>query len=332
MFNFFDPALEKIFYLSLFALILLVIKLLRDRKKKFAVEKDPTGLWKYHQQSEFKRQDAYGETIKKESNDKNPKAKKEKKQKKRPLIAVLEFHGDMKAKQHNLFAKLVDEVVLNKDEFEEVVAVVNSPGGTVPHYGHVYAEMERVRNAGLKLTACVDVVAASGGYLVSLPAHKIIAAPFAVVGSVGVVAFLPNFRKFLNKWKITPRTFTAGKYKRTVTLTDDASPEEVARFKSQLESIHQLFRSSVEKYRPQANIAEIETGLHWTAQESVDKKLGLVDQLGTSREYLLERNKLADLVSISAKKNFWDDGVGRVFGRLADTVLDRFFSLQNARF
>ena len=213
-----------------------------------------------------------------------------------------------------------------KDELDEIVVVVSSPGGAVPGYGHAYAQIERIRNLDLKLTVCIDVVAASGGYLMSVPADKIIAAPFALVGSVGVVAFVPNLHRLLTKNDITPRTFTAGKYKRTVSLFNEDTKEEEQHFQSQLEAIHRLFVEAVKKYRSQLNLAEVETGDHWTAQESIEKNLGLVDEIGTSHDYLLKKNLERDVVYLNTKKNFWDDGVGRFTSSLADNVEERVTS------
>lgn len=297
-----------VLYISLAVafILLLALILLKKQKKKYRLKKDSTGVYQYHKDSEFLKKEAYD------------LSKEEKKSEDRKLIAVIEFRGDIKAKQHNAFAKLVDEVEVNKDEIGEVVVTVTSAGGMVSTYGRAYSEMERLRNLGLKLTVCIDTVAASGGYLMSLPAHKIIAAPFAMVGSVGVVAFVPNIREFLTNLKINPRTFTAGKYKRTISLTDEGTPEERSHFQKQLETIHEAFVSVVKKYRENAVIEEIETGDHWSAEESVNRELGLVDELGTSNAYLLERNKKADLLILSQKKNRFEDGIFRFFVRGVD--------------
>jgi len=301
-----------ILILALIALIIIFWQRRRRKQGTYRLTKDFTGLWRYHSDTEFERKVAYENQLSKS------KSRKERKAEKKAAagssdkgIAVLTFDGDVRAKQHKGFAKLVDEVLLNREELCEVVVVITSPGGMVSQYGHVYAEMERIRNTGVSLTVCIDVVAASGGYLMSLPANKIIAAPFSVVGSVGVVAFVPNIRNFLTDHNIQPRTFTSGKYKRTVTLTDDASPDEVARFQSQLETIHRLFLDAVKKYRPAAKMEEVETGQYWSAQESLELGLGLVDEIATSHDYLLQRNKTHDLVLVSHRRNFWDEKLGK---------------------
>jgi serine protease SohB len=137
---------------------------------------------------------------------------------------------------------------------------------------------------------------------------------------------VPNVRELLLKWSVQPRTFTAGKYKRTVSLTDNASPEELERFQGQLETIHEMFGRAVKKYRPQAKLEEVTTGEHWSAEDALEKELGLVDELGTSHSYLLRRNREYPLVFISQKKSFWDDGLGRFLVLAFDQLENRLIS------
>lgn len=290
--------------LSLIGIVGVIISIIvfciwRKNRGKCKLERDACGLWRYNKDSQFTRKVAY-KCLLEQAGAKAEKLK--------PL-AVLTFVGDIGAKQYKSFGQLIDEVIINKSEIDEVVVVVNSPGGAVSPYGNVYSQMERVRDAGLKLTVCIDVVAASGGYLMSLPAHKIIAAPFSMVGSVGVMAFVPNLRGLLEDYNINPRTFTAGKYKRTVSLTDEATEEEVEKFKQQLNAIHRLFLEAVKKYRKDVKMEVVETGEHWTARESVELGLGLVDDIATSQQYLLEANRDRDLIILSQKRGFWEGGL-----------------------
>lgn len=333
----FLPDTSFVFW-TLFALILLLLWLFtraRRRKKSEEIERDPSGLWKYHKDTQYRRKRAYkaaldaeeaeGGEKKKESKKKSKKSAAEEEQK---LVIALSFDGDLRAKQHNALARMVDEIVLNKEKIEEVVIRVTSPGGTVPQYGHAYSELERLRELGISLTVCVDVVAASGGYLMSLPANRIIAAPFAMVGSVGVMAFVPNVRKLLQKHDIDPRMFYAGNLKRTVGLVDQATPEEQAHFQSQLDAIHELFRASVLKYRPDAKIDQITTGDHWTAAESMELQLGLVDELGTSSEYLLRKNAERDVVYLEVKRNVWEERFGALTSSVCDRIESRLFAFR----
>ena len=295
--------------LAVLGLIVIILRLRRLSHAKQRMTRDNTGFFKYHRETEFQRKIAY---------EKKPKGKKGQStdggvdESLNKAVAVINFNGDLRAKYHRTFARLVDEVEVNKDELSEVVVVITSPGGMVAQYGHAYSQMERLRKLDLHLTVCIDVVAASGGYLMSLPANKIIAASFAMVGSVGVVAFVPNIRKLLLNWDVNPRTFTAGKYKRTVGLTDEATEEQVTHFQGQLEAVQRLFLDALRRYRPQCKIEEIETGDHWTAQESFEKELGLVDELGNSSEYLLKKNRTNDLLMIGER------------GRMLEGVMDWF--------
>jgi len=202
-----------------------------------------------------------------------------KKEKEKKPYAVIHFQGDIRAKHHRAFAALVDEVVINKDRVRGVIVVVTSPGGMVAQYGHAFSQMERLRQSCSDVTVCIDVVAASGGYLMSLPAHKIIAAPFAFVGSVGVVAFVPNARKLLEKFEVQPRTFTAGNL------------------------------AEVKKYRPDVAVDQIETGAHWSAQDSVEKDLGLIDEIGCSEDYLIKLNEKEDLVFFDKKSSMFENSI-----------------------
>ncbi|MCC6932412.1 MAG: S49 family peptidase [Deltaproteobacteria bacterium] len=299
-------------------LFLFIWQLRRRRKGSMRMKQDNTGYWRYHKDTIFEKQLAWNKKTKKTEQKKHKSEKQS--------VAVLNFAGDIKAKARKELAQLIDEVILNEEKLTEVVIIVDSPGGTVTGYGHAFAEIERLRNIDIQITVCIDAVAASGGYLMSLPAHKIIAAPFAVIGSIGVIAFIPNFRKLLLDWQINPRTFLAGKFKRTVTLTDDANAEEISHFQEQLEAIHRLFIGAVQKYRPQANMQFVETGDHWTARESIDLNLGLIDQIATSQDYLLQKNRNVDLVFIKQKHNVWESGINSLFASLVDNVSSRLFS------
>lgn len=274
------------------ALVLLTLGLVllkKKRRKNSLIEKSqkhPSGLALYHKHTKVKMRPAL------EGGKNNSK------------VAVIDFKGDLRASKRFDLSRLFDEIFFNKDELTELVLKVESPGGGVAEYGFLYAELERlrVRCSALTITVCVDTVAASGGYLMSLPAHKIYAAPFAMVGSIGVVSFIPNIRKLLEKFNIQPRTFTAGDYKRTVTLTDDASPEDVEHYKQQLALIHAQFKMALTKYRTHVKVDQVATGEAWLASTTLEKELGLVDELRVSSDYLMELNSKNDLVFLSYEK------------------------------
>lgn len=308
-----------IIILALIALLATYLIIRRRSRGRYKLERDSSGFWRYHKDTQFERKIAFAAELGKTKAER----KAAKKNKPEQAIAVIHFQGDIRAKQHRSFAQIVDEIEVNRDDLSEVVVVISSPGGMVGQYGHVYSQMERLRELVSCVTVCIDVVAASGGYLMSAPAHKIIAAPFAMVGSVGVMAFVPNFRNALARMNVDPRTFTAGKFKRTVSLFDNAKPDEIAHFQQQLDTVHELFVGAVKKYRPTARIDMIETGDHWTAAESVEQNLGLVDEIGTSEDYLLKKNREHDLVLLSQKRSFWEEGFNLFASEVADKVEER---------
>jgi len=303
-------------------LALLALALARVLAKTFAGKggKKRFGLWKYHDSSVFKLQAALKSRLKNDYQDTNA-GKQEGEEK---PVAVISFDGDLRASGRKLFAQSLDEVIVNKALVSELIVSVNSPGGLVSEYGAMFAEMERARAACIPLTVCIDVCAASGGYLMSLPANKIVAAPFSTVGSVGVVASIPSFNKWLKQHSIQPRQYTAGNYKRTVTLTEEDSEEGERHFQSQLEAIHRQFLAAVEKYRPNAKLEAIRTGDHWSAQESITLGLGLIDEMGTSQEYLLKVNGSRDLVQISQKPKLSRGLISNLFSAAARSFVDSF--------
>lgn len=211
--------------------------------------------------------------------------KKKKKQEAR--VFVIDFKGDIQASAVNHLREEITLILETANtEHDKVVVRLESPGGLVHGYGLAAAQLLRLREAGLNVTICVDKVAASGGYMMACIAHQIIAAPFAVLGSIGVVAQMPNFNRFLKEHKVDFELFTAGEYKRTVTMFGENTEDDKRKFTEELQQTHELFKHFVEKYRPQLNIAQVATGEHWFGQDALD--LNLIDKIATSDEYLLE--------------------------------------------
>ncbi|MDX1985636.1 MAG: S49 family peptidase [Candidatus Obscuribacter sp.] len=231
--------------------------------------------------------------------------------------AVITFNGDVAASGADFLAEMVDEIILNKERFNRAVVVINSPGGGVSQYGRLYAEMERLVQAQLELVSCIDVVAASGGYLMALPSTKIVAAPWATVGSIGVVTEFINFHDILKNLGITPILVTAGKLKRTVTPLSEVKEEALEHLKAQLEAFHSMFKSCLSKYR-QVDLDAVATGEFWTASQAVEMDLGLVDELATSHQYLMNLNGSEDLFYFEHKVNPWE----RRFTRFAIKAVD----------
>ena len=245
----------------------------------------------------------------KKNNNKNKNKNKNKKSvvEEKSKVFVLDFKGDIKASEaENLKLCITQCLELLDPKDDEVVLRLESPGGLVSGYGLAASELSRFRENGLRVTVCVDKVAASGGYLMSCVADQIVAAPFAVLGSIGVVAGMPNFNKILKKNDIDYELLTAGKYKRTLTMFGENTEEGKQKFLDQLEQIHVLFKNFVSRYRPKLDIEEIATGEYWFGEDAI--KLNLADKIQTSEDYLIELSKSKDLFLLTHKeKKKWMD-------------------------
>lgn len=232
----------------------------------------------------------------------------------KPRVFVLNFLGDMEASSVHCLREEITAVlsVAEKDAQDEVILRLESPGGLVHSYGHAASQLQRIRDAGLPLTAVVDEVAASGGYMMACVADKIVAAPFAVIGSIGVVAELPNFNRLLKRFDIDYEQHTAGQFKRTLTMFGENSDEGRRKFQEELEDTHKLFKAYVGEHRSQVDLEKVATGEHWYGSQALE--LGLVDELQTSDALLQElypthdvyevnyefRKTLADRLSLAA--------------------------------
>ena len=218
-------------------------------------------------------------------------------------VFVLKFHGDIRASAVSSLREEITAVLTVAKSGDEVLVKLESAGGLVHAYGLAASQLQRLKGHDIKLTVAVDKVAASGGYLMACVADKIIAAPFAVLGSIGVLAQLPNFNRWLKKNEIDFEQFTAGEFKRTVTIFGENTSQDREKFQQELEETHALFKEFVNEHRPQLELAKVATGEHWYGKQALDLKL--VDTLQTSDDYLLSARQEADLYEItySAKKN-----------------------------
>ena len=161
-------------------------------------------------------------------------------------IFVLDFKGDLRARAVRRLAAEIDAVLaVARPETDEVVLKIESPGGTVTGYGLAAAEMMRLTGRKVKVTACVDQVAASGGYLMACAADRIVAAPFALVGSIGVVAQIPNLHRLLKRNDIDYEEITAGEYKRSVSVLGEITPQGREHFRGKLDATHEAFKRFV---------------------------------------------------------------------------------------
>ena len=236
-------------------------------------------------------------------------------------VFVLDFKGDIQA---SAVEQLREEITLvlatAKAGKDRVIVRLESPGGMVHGYGLAAAQLVRLRDAGFHVTIIVDKVAASGGYMMACIGSEIISAPFAILGSIGVVAQVPNFNRLLKQHNVDFELYTAGEYKRTVTMFGENTPEGKAKFEEELQQTHALFKHFVEKYRPQLNVEKVATGEHWYGQDALD--LNLVDKLQTSDEYILSLLTQHDVYVISTRKRpTLGEKLGLQAAQLADSLI-----------
>lgn len=198
------------------------------------------------------------------------------------------------------FTETISMLVAVCSKYDEVVVKVSSPGGSVLDYGYASSQLLRLKRAGVRTTVCVDKIAASGGYMMACVADQILAAPFAFIGSIGVVAQLPNFNKVLTKNDIDFMLFTAGKYKRTVTVLGETTQEGIDKCQQEIEEIHTAFKDHVASHRVTAEIDEVATGETWLGLQAIQK--GLVDDLMTSDEYIRSKSTTHDIIVVGEFK------------------------------
>lgn len=198
----------------------------------------------------------------------------------------IEFHGDLRAQSVNNLRHEVSAVLTTAVAGDEVLVSIESGGGLVSSYGFAASLLQRFQGKGLKLTVAIDKVAASGGYLMACVANNIIAAPFAFIGSIGVVAQVPNFYRLLQQHHVDMDVFTAGEHKRQVTFFGENTEDGKVKFQESLEEIHEQFKEIVVTNRPDLDIEKVSTGEVWLAQKAAE--LGLVDELTTCDAYLMQ--------------------------------------------
>ncbi|MEL7296814.1 MAG: protease SohB [Pseudomonadota bacterium] len=210
---------------------------------------------------------------------------------------VIDFKGDIKASAVSQLREEVTAILSVASDDDEVLVKLENPGGVVHEHGLAAAQLTRIRERGLSLVVVVDKVAASGGYLMACVANEIVAAPFAIVGSIGVIAQLPNFNRALEQRGVDFEQITAGEHKRSVTMFGKNTDADRAKLKEELEDIHGLFKAAVSRYRPELDLSTVATGEHWYGTRALE--MGLIDKLATSDEELIARCENRDIFSIT---------------------------------
>lgn len=225
--------------------------------------------------------------------------KKATKSKAKPRLFVIDFNGDMMASSAESLCKCVNAIMLSAQKNDRVLISIESPGGVVPGYGLCASQIQRLRDAGFSVTVAIDKVAASGGYMMACVANEIIAAPFAIIGSIGVVAQLPNFNRWLKDKHIDFEQLTAGEFKRTLTMFGENTQADREKMQQDIDATHELFKQHVSSHRPQLDINQVATGEHWYGQQAL--ALGLIDSVQTRDQYLIDQNKHYTLYQIAYK-------------------------------
>ncbi|MCG6281232.1 protease SohB [Vibrio diabolicus] len=272
---------------------------------------------------------ARDKAVKKEEKEKNKSREKEIKQaskdgsldsKREPHLFVLDFNGSIDAKEVASLREEITSILAVAREGDEVLLRLESGGGMVHGYGLASSQLDRIKAAGLPLTISVDKVAASGGYMMACVADKIVSAPFAIVGSIGVIAQIPNFNKLLKKHDIEYEQLTAGEYKRTLTMFGENTDKARDKFKQELEETHVLFKDFIRERRPSLDLDKVATGEHWFGTQA--KELGLVDDVSTSDDIVVAACKDKTVLSVHyVQKKKLADKLAGIAGKVADSVI-----------
>jgi len=275
------------------------------------------------------------EKYKKLRKDKKKQHKAERKakhEKTKKRLFVLDFDGDIRASAVESLRHEISAILTVANDQDEVLLRLESPGGMVHSYGLASSQLQRLRDKGIPLTIAIDRVAASGGYMMACIGNQLLAAPFAIIGSIGVVAQMPNFHRLLKKHDVDVELHTAGEFKRTLTMVGENTDEGRKKFIEELEETHQLFKEFVSENRPSLDIESIATGEVWYGRRALDK--GLIDGISTSDDYLLSKREDTDIYAVHFKQK---RSLPERLGFAAETAIDRGFwgvveKIRNSRF
>lgn len=252
---------------------------------------------------------------------KRGKAGQEQPDTERKRLYVLDFDGDIKASATEHLREEISAVLPEIRPGDEILLRLESPGGLVHSYGLASSQLRRITDAEVPLTIAVDKVAASGGYMMACVGQRIIAAPFAVIGSIGVLAQIPNFHRLLQKHDIDFELLTAGEYKRTLTLFGENTDKGREKFVEDLETTHKLFKAFIAENRPALDVEKVATGEIWYGRDALE--VGLVDGLQTSDAFVQEQLKDRDVFEVRfVQKKHWQEKLGLAAeGAIERTVL-----------
>ncbi len=240
-------------------------------------------------------------------------------------LFVIDFHGSIDAREVSSLREEVSAIIAVAIEGDEVLLRLETGGGMVHGYGLASSQLDRLKSAGIKLTISVDKVAASGGYMMACVADKIISAPFAIVGSIGVIAQLPNFSKVLKKHDIEFEQITAGEFKRTLTMFGENTDKARDKFQVEIEETHGLFKDFIAIHRPELDLEKVATGEHWFGNQALN--LGLVDEIGTSDDFITHACKDREVLNVRfVQRKKLAEKLAGATGEAADNLLLKWVS------
>lgn len=299
-----------------------------DTLKHAALEQDELKREAKQEKQRKKREQAERKQALKKREKASGKGSESAEDDRKKRLFVLNFDGDIKASATDNLREEISAVLSLAGPKDEVLVKLESGGGMVHSYGLASSQLARIRDRRIPLTVCVDKVAASGGYMMACVADRILAAPFAVLGSIGVVAQLPNFHRLLKKNNIDFEMFTAGEYKRTVTMFGENTQKGRDKFVEDLEDTHVLFKEFVSEHRPQVDIDKVATGEIWFGRRA--REVNLIDDLKTSDEYLLSQADKADIFEVNfTHKKSLPEKLGLAAEGSVDRLLLRWWERSN---
>ncbi len=247
-------------------------------------------------------------------------------------VYLIDFDGDIAATEVDSLREEVTAVLSMATPRDEVLVRLESPGGMVHAYGLASSQLARIKSHNIPLTICVDKVAASGGYMMACLADRLVAAPFAILGSIGVLVQLPNFNRLLHKHEVDYETISAGEFKTTLTTFGEITQKGRDKVKEDVEEMHTLFKNWVKQHRPVVDIDQIATGETWVGIQAKDKNM--VDEVMTSDECIVNACEEADVyaVSYNIRKSIGDKLGAAIHNAVDKTVMSWLKRSQESRY
>ncbi len=266
---------------------------------------------------------------KKREKDREKRDKNKEKQEKR--VFVLDFKGSIEADEVKHLREEITAILLTARDKDEVVLRLESYGGSISGYGLAAAQLQRLKERNIQLTVAIDEAAASGGYMMACVADRIVAAPFAFIGSIGIISEVPNVHRLLKRLDIDYEVMTAGEYKSTISHFAKITPKSKKKHLEELQNLHNLFKAHVQKYRPQVDIEKVATGEVWTATEA--KALGLIDEISTSDEVKIEKREGTEILKLNYTTSVpWQEKIALPFSHVIESGIKTLFDrLQKMR-